>query len=283
MAIECVILDFDGTFTDVEAEAAPYVDAFQAAMRELFGPEIDTLWQEAEAEIRRAPNEHGWLHEGRIVAPALADPYIRCTVSAQLIFKRLGRMQEPKFRAALLQTLYGHSYGFTLERFRPHAAEVIERVLSLRPGKVFVVTNSATETVRKKLDGLIPGLSERLRVEGNARKFMLDELQPSEPGFAEFQQVPAEKRLKALPERAVLLRRGHYFRILQKIWRDTGASPASTLVCGDIFELDLALPASLGATVHLMTREGTHDYEIEGARERGEAGDDLRALLSHVV
>ncbi len=37
MAIRCVVLDFDGTFTDVAAEGAPFVLHFRRRLSEVLG------------------------------------------------------------------------------------------------------------------------------------------------------------------------------------------------------------------------------------------------------
>ena len=86
----------------------------------------------------------------------------------------------------------------------------------------------------------------------------------------------------------MLLRRGSYFLdILAAIWDETGATPGTTLVVGGtIFEMDLALPAALGAAVHLVRREHTYPYEldaIEALGERGGVSDGLGAIPGRVA
>jgi hypothetical protein len=83
----------------------------------------------------------------------------------------------------------------------------------------------------------------------------------------------------------MLLGRGRYLDVLASIWAETGTGPEETLVCGDIFELDLGLPAEMGAHVHLIRRETTYAYERDavaalGARGGSSAG--LDALLARV-
>jgi hypothetical protein len=41
MTIECIVLDFDGTFTRVDDEAVPFVAGFRAGLRERVGPVVD--------------------------------------------------------------------------------------------------------------------------------------------------------------------------------------------------------------------------------------------------
>ena len=62
----------------------------------------------------------------------------------------------------------------------------------------------------------------------------------------------------------------------------------STVVCGDIWELDLAMPAALGMCTHLITRASpydTYDFELQAARRAvpsAGVSDDLRGLLTTV-
>ena len=62
MAIELVILDFDGTFTDAYAEAKPYVEGFKLDLFDLLGRDASDAWQQAEEEIQANPTAYGWLH-----------------------------------------------------------------------------------------------------------------------------------------------------------------------------------------------------------------------------
>ena len=78
--------------------------------------------------------------------------------------------------------------------------------------------------------------------------------------------------------RPIYLRRGKYYESLREIWRATGATPAETLVCGDIFELDLALPAALGAQVVLIERNNTLPYERAATERAG--GRVIRTLTA---
>src|SRR5262249_51313057 len=99
-----------------------------------------------------------------------------------------------------------------------------------------------------------------------------------------FAGLPAELTAPYLP-RPIALRRGGYFRALRdEVWEDDLEAPSRTIVCGDIFELDLALPSALGAHVHLLEREETPEYERAAVKalERGASSPDLRALVARV-
>ena len=91
--------------------------------------------------------------------------------------------KDESLRSEILQLFYKRGYPKTKHAFRPHAIDVIDALLAKLPERVFVVTNSNPDTVRGKLDVLSPGLSQRLPVEGNARKFLLESLDRLESGY----------------------------------------------------------------------------------------------------
>src|SRR5439155_9674811 len=72
--------------------------------------------------------------------------------------------------------------------------------------------------------------------------------------------APDELAMPGL-DRPVLLRRREYHDILRAILDEAGRTFAELVVVGDIFELDLAMPLSLGARVGLVSSARTPDYE----------------------
>lgn len=279
MSIRCVVLDFDGTFTDVEVEGAPFVEKFRGALADLLGRSVDAEWDAAMAEIRTHPAKYGWPYEGRIVAPA-ADPYVRSTAAAHLVLDGAGVLADRDRRHAILQVFYHQSYRHTVTAFRPDARAVLEKILSSGLA-AYVVTNATPDVVARKLRELAPAGLERLHVAGDAQKFVVCEATTPDPRF---DAIPAELRLDGL-ERPLHPRRGNYFDALVKIWRETGAGPAETLVVGDIFELDLLLPSQLGCHVQLVDSPGTPPHEraqIAALGPRGAHSPQLSACLSRL-
>jgi hypothetical protein len=162
--------------------------------------------------------------------------------------------------------LYKYNSKKTLNVFREGAGPFL-RGLEGQP--VYVVTNSHTDAVQDKLgdlgaDWLVP------RVHGLAKKYVLD---------ADFTEVPESMRLPGLA-RPVLLRRGHYFRVLSQLLADEGKGWSELLVVGDIFELDLCLPLQLGARVGLMVNDFTPAYERDflAAHPRGHLLDSIPSI-----
>jgi phosphoglycolate phosphatase-like HAD superfamily hydrolase len=279
MRYDLVLLDFDGTFTDVEKEAGPFLEAYLSDVREILGAGFEADWDEATAEMAQDPANHGWLHDGRIVAPGNADPYLRATVVINMVLDRRGLYLDRDARTDLLQSLYHRNYPKADTVFRAEAKYVVETLLASGI-PTFVVTNSATDDVQKKIDKLAPLGRERLTVHGNAKKFFVV---PPEPNDARFEALPCKMQVEGL-ERPVYVRRGCYYEVLRGIWEKTGAAPERTLVAGDIFELDLALPAHLGAHVQLVLKDMTEPFERQaiGQLEHAELSDDLAGILRRV-
>jgi len=278
-ALRCIVLDFDGTFTRVEEEAAPFERAYREALTDLLREDITPLWAEEVAHVNGRPHEFGWKVDDRIVAPC-ADPYILATAVAHRLFDRLGMLKKTGFRFEVLQALYRDAYRHSATAFRPEAKEALEGLLDLGL-PVYVVTNSNTDVVEKKVRKLAPRGVERVVVRGDARKFIVEEPQTADARFA---GVPAERTLPGLQGRPVYLRRGHYYDVLRRAWNDTGATPEQTLVCGDIYELDLALPEALGCHLHLVERDNSLPYEKQAvlASGRGAISTDLLAMVERV-
>jgi FMN phosphatase YigB (HAD superfamily) len=285
MGTHTVVLDFDGTFTDVEKESAPFLEVFRRDVADLVGSEAlakSPSWSELEAEIAAHPDRYGWEVGGRIVAPASADPYIRATCVAQLLFSHTSQLSDPETRSTVLQALYRKAYDHSASVFRPHARRAIEKLLDAG-AKVYFVTNSKREKVEEKVAELLGSRALSVPILGDAQKFLVADPRRTD---ARFDGLAESKHIAGLDARPLYLRRGRYFDALAKIWSETQTGPEQTLVVGDIFELDLAMPAELGARVHLLQRADTPAYEkaaIDALGPRGSRSDGLEGIptLTH--
>lgn len=278
MTTKLLILDFDGTFTDAHEEAKPFVAAFRDDFFDLLGRRAEAAWAREEAEVLAHPTRYGWKNGGLITAPAGADPYLTVSCIAQNLCDLFGILQNDATRSEVLQTLYKKNYPLTRSAPRPDAKRVLEDVVA-RDLFVAVVTNSRTDAVTDKLAELHARGADDLRVIGDAKKFVIDDGQ-RDPTF----DALLDLTLPGLDTRSVIIKRGHYYDVLRQLWQESGADAASTLVCGDIFELDLALPLALGTRVHLVYHEQTPPYEVAYLREhpRGSVSTDLAGVLEHV-
>ncbi len=255
-----LVLDFDGTMTDAEAEGRPFRDGYIDDLCALVGrspgdPEVVALAEAVEAELECAPASHPFLWMNRAVAPATVDPYLRMVPIAHRILDHYGAVPGAIDRGRLLgNVLYKYNYAKTLGHpvFRAGAGDTL-RTLGGSP--TWIVTNSDTHAVAGKvavLDREAPGVAWLTsRVRGYARKFDVDD---------DWTGAPAELPVPGL-DRPVLLRRRRYFEILKEILDEAGKTFADLVVVGDIFELDLAMPLALGARVGLVVSARTPAYE----------------------
>jgi FMN phosphatase YigB (HAD superfamily) len=275
MASPLVILDFDGTFTDVEQEGAPFEACFRREFNGLVGRDVTALW-EAQARRLLATPEAGWPINGFVVAPFDCDPYIRCTCVADAVLTELQLLPTGELRTMVLNTFYKYAYRSAAEAFRPEAKRVLGALRDLGVA-LRVITNSDTQLVQAKVRHL--GFTD-ITVIGDAQKYVVDQSTLGDARFDALQPV----QVSGL-QRALQVRRPRYYEVLKRVWSETGTRPEDTIVCGDIFELDLLLPLALGAQAHLLQRPGLHAYEREALHRfepRATGSDTLDGLLQRV-
>jgi len=276
MRFRCILLDFDGTFTLAEEEGAPFVAVYRRALAARLGREIAGEWDRVEALVRERPTEFGWLFAEKLVAPGNADPYIRSTTVARMLMDEFGAYPDATERDEVLNALYHESYPHSATVFRAGARQVLEELLA-RKAPVYVVTNSDTQAVTKKIERLLDGSPKKPIVRGNAKKAYIVDPKPNDDRF---RRVPETQILPGL-SRPIYLRRGRYYEVLRQIWNETSTQPEETLMVGDIYELDLALPYQLGSGIHLVTGAPTPKYEQDFviSDDRGEVSAGLERVL----
>lgn len=291
MAIRYVVLDFDGTCTQVELASAGFLASYLAILEKANGrapDELNPAWATAIAELRAASPNAGWtLFGAPSTAPAAADPYILAGEASALL-QRKGAIQHVPVDA------YARAYAANPAPWRPEAPRVLAALVA-RGLKIGFISNSERFAIQTRLtDVLNPhrDLRGQIIVRGDAAKFKLQELPlgASGPGSvhrAKFEQLDGAMRAEGM-SRPIYLRRGSYFEALCTLWKDLGASGypiAETIVCGDIWELDLAMPKALGAAVHLIRRAPpfpTYPYELAQLATPSDASDDLDGLVHHI-
>ena len=279
MRFDCVCLDFDGTLTLAEEGGARYVEEYREDLSRRLERDLTGEWQRAEASVREDPTLHGLLYQGKVVAPGNADPFIRSSTVARMVMDEFGSFPESAERERVLGELYAAAYDHTTTVFRGDARPVLER-LSETGLPVFVVTNSRTDSVERKIAGLLGAAARPPAVFGDAKKAILEE---PEPPDARFDALPATRALPGLP-RPVYLRRGRYYEALRAIWQRARTEPARTLLVGDIYELDLAMPLELGVSVHLLEGQVTsaHERHFVADHPRGSVSSSLGAVLERL-
>jgi len=270
MKNKIVILDFDGTLTLVNEEAKPFLINFKKDIANLLNKkDIDKEWKKAEREILQNFDEYGWKYKGKIVAPPNADDYVLATVTAKFLLDKAGVLMEMNERDGILQQIYQRNYSKSGIAFKKQAKEVLEELIKRMP--VFIVTNSNSDAVANKIEKLNPQGKEKTTLFGDAQKYSID---------SSFNAVPETLTINGL-ERAIFLRRKKYFDVLNQIWKTTAVKPEHTLVIGDIFELDLALPAILGCNIFLVANSNTPSCEKEAVSHlfNGYVSEDIKDIL----
>lgn len=291
MSLRYVVLDFDGTCTQIELAHAGFLAGFVAILEHANAcapGALQPAWDAAVARIRDASPTAGWTLLGApSTAPAAADPYILAGEAAALLV-RDGALRVVPADA------FARAYAAHPAPWRPEVAEVLAALVA-RGLAVGFVSNSDRLAIQGRLTDLLNAdraLRARIAVHGDAAKFRIVELPvgatgPGAAHRARFEALDGAVRADGLA-RPIYLRRGAYFDALCGLWRDLGASGfpiAETLVCGDIWELDLAMPRALGAAVHLIRRAppyATYPYELAQLASPDDASDDLRGLIAHV-
>jgi len=270
MKNKIVVLDFDGVLTLADEEAKPFLINFKKDIANLLNKkDIDEEWRKAEREILQDPDKYGWEYEGRIIAPANADPYLFGNVTAQFLLDKGGVLMDINERDNVLRQIFQHNYSKSGIVFKKGAKEILEALIQKIP--VFIVTNSNSDAVANKIEQLNPQGKEQIKLFGDAQKYFID---------SSFEAVPETMMINGL-KRVIFLRRKKYFDVFNQIWKATLIKPEQTLVIGDIFELDLALPAILNCNIFLVANSNTPSCEKEAVSHlfKGYVSEDIKDIL----
>lgn len=284
-AIRYVVLDFDGTCTQIEHIEAKFLADYGKAI----GAD-DKAWAGALDAVRKASPSAGWtLHGAPSTAPAAADPYILSGEAAALLLREKKIAPPPPDVFAKLSAI-------NVAPFRPELLDVLVALAKQRINIGFISNSDSTAITTRLRDLLtaVPKLRDRVKIIGGAAKFAIRELplSPAAPGVgaaqrARFEALPAAVTASTV-NRPLYLRRGAYFEALCGLYHAFGDDSfpiEKTLVCGDIWELDLAMPAVLGAEVHLIQRAepyATYPYELAAMASPKHISPNLKGLLKRV-
>jgi len=294
MNVRHVVLDFDGTCTQVDQTAKLYLGTHRALLEQEVGAGFVAHWQDACNAVIEASPEAAWQAlGGSPAAPAAADPYILAGEAVAWITRRF--KENPSWGALppIPTDVYKRAYREAEAPFRAELVEVVKKLLALGVTVTFV-SNSATDTIAARLDGLFKDteLRRKIRVYGGANKYVVKELafdRPAPPPAVaqRFHDLAAGVHVAGLV-RPVYLRRGDYFHALTQVWGEAAFVPEQTLIAGDVYELDLAMPLALGTYAYLVEREPlfpTYAYERDAvlASGRGTIAKDLSDLPKRVA
>jgi phosphoglycolate phosphatase-like HAD superfamily hydrolase len=280
-AIKHVILDFDGTCTQIPVIYQSFLNQY---LKELNMPKISHQeWQNAQDLVRQHSPTAGWTLGTTSSAPAAADPYILSGEATKYLVKT------NIIKTPVPSTAFTNAYADNPGPWRKETLDVIKTLLKHEVA-VHFVSNSSPQLITQRLQDLWGGtpLPASVNVHGNASKFNI-----SEPDWVDIDSWPAWIRdlYNAVPAaetsvnigRPIYLRRGSFISIIADLFKHEPENMlASTVFCGDVWELDLALPSELGANIHLIERASpfdTYPYERELTKaKKGKISADLNGL-----
>ncbi|MBB5351622.1 FMN phosphatase YigB (HAD superfamily) [Haloferula luteola] len=302
--IKHIIFDFDGTCTQI-----PVVyEAFSEAYRENFSTQVQKLdpayqvsgadlcavtkeeWAAAEDAVRSRSPAEGWSVGTTPSAPIASDPYIFADETAKLICR------QRKIKLPATVALHSDVYKKASAPWRNETLQVLKTITD-KGIKIHFVSNSSSEYVTGRLDKLLegdPNTRANVDVFSDAGKFLIKEpdwgTEGDLPGDLRerFDEVPVSESACPYFARPTYLRRGRYYEALCRALGNDLSAFEKTLVCGDVWELDLSLPCQLGMQLHLIHREApfdTYPYEFGRIRQCGaQAGHskDLTGLLARL-
>lgn len=244
-----VVFDFDGTCTDVEKEGEGFISASVESLAELTDRdplEIQERYAVHEREILENPTAYDWVIDGIAVCPGTLDPYLRSKHVAHRILSESLEGERLREASIVFANRYPQHYAKSGIALRPELPGVLAEFCE--EAHVAIVTNSAADAVRKKLQ-TIPNFDlSRVTLVGGAKKYVAERgLEAYIPGLA----------------RGIQLQRPRYRAVLSDLKRQYEVNERQTTVIGDIFELDLALPDHIGMHTVLMAGPHTPAYEIK--------------------
>ena len=284
-----IVLDFDGTCTQIPPIFEAYLDLYRKGLNESGLNVTPSEWRDAQAIVRQHSPKAGWTVAGCPSAPAAADPYILADEAIRLILRRRGAT------TPVPPTIHTQAYDTALAPWREEARDAFSHLVE-RGVQLHFVSNSSTAFISGRLRDLFGGgnpVAAKISVQSGAGKFRICELSwddqtaVSTEATRRFQALPVAYGEKPLPEteRPIYLRRGAYFEAINRVLAGDFDALTNTVFCGDIWEMDLAMPYALGAKVHLLDRAApfdTYSYErraLVGYGDRGKTSADLSGLL----
>jgi len=175
MALRYVVLDFDGTCTQIELVHAGFLADFLAILEDANGAARGALqpaWDAAIARVRAASPDAGWtLLAAPSTAPAAADPYILAGEASALLQRERAIRQVPPDG-------YARAYAANPAPWRPEVPEVLAGLVA-RGLRVGFISNSDRLAIEMRLGDLLhanPALRRQIVVHGHAAKFAIGEL-----------------------------------------------------------------------------------------------------------
>ena len=236
------VFDFDGVLTDQTEEAHRVLELLAIEFAAESGLPLATVQaalKEGEKALAETPWLYGWEHAGRISAFSNEDLFVRSSALALWVsmsknpildaMRARGKvMGETKAATSIVserayQGMLDETRAGKIKPLEANSKKILATLLG-RGHEVVIVSNSGTDRIENILQSAGVPLSNGLKIRGGAKKFFLGD---------------RAEHFKVGPY-PVDVNRPHYLQILQE--------EVPQAVIGDVFSLDLALPAHLART-----------------------------------
>lgn len=296
MKITDVVLDYDGTCTQIPLIYAGYLKRYLEELNKQVYHKKNISkkeWEDAQNEVRKKSPKAAWTINYTACAPAAADPYILAYESAKLI----SRNRNGGAGITPVREIHETASAANPAPWRKEAKSVFETLLKNNIN-IHFISNSSTEKITKELLELfkVKKLPAGIFVQSDAAKFSISELIVDDPQHKSsgnthsipkklqlmFDKIPVAYKTD-INGRPAYLRRGFYFEAICKAFNNKLDKLPSTIFCGDIWEMDLAMPYELGANIHLIEREppfNTYTFERNIVKaQKGKVSKNLNGLL----
>lgn len=267
-------MDFDGTLTNLEKEAFPFVKGYKKDIAKdlnVSETEFENIWYNAVSIVNKDLNKHGWEISGKIVAPSYADPFIHSMAVARVIFDKTGIFQNEEEKQNALTKYFNSNYNKLITSFKNDANEFLDSLKSLY--NVCIVTNSKTDGVRNKIEKLNENHLD-IEIYGDAKKYVLDN------NWNEVEETVSKDNFG----RELFLRRKKYWDVLSGIMNKYNLENNQVAVVGDIYELDLLLPEYKGMNIVLLPNKDTPQFEKDNVNKSllGYVSDSLDGTFDYL-
>src|SRR2546422_966290 len=120
-----IILDFDGTCTQIPPIFEAYLDLYRKGLNESGLNVTLSEWRDAQAIVRQHSPKAGWTLAGCPSAPAAGDPYILADEAVRLILRRRGATTP----VPIPPTVHAQAYGTALARWREEARDTFSHLV----------------------------------------------------------------------------------------------------------------------------------------------------------
>ncbi len=252
-----IIIDFDGTLTAEEAQAALLAKKILTTLAiEILDVPIKQLTAEF-AEIRQRaqanPNQYWWQVNGLVASYADEGAFILNTTSIQALLRGderyLARVTavypNPEYDpvADCMNALFHRHSAELPPQFRPEATAVLNALLADPARAPVILTNSLGDKVRRQLDTL--PLRGAVPILGDTRQY---EMAPDWDRTFHLRNGATSQVWLPLTDYPIDLRRPAYFRALKRAQADD----PRVAVVADTLSLPGALPLVMGIPFFLL-------------------------------